>query len=662
MLAVAAITYATCYANNIYIVNPSIVERNTADKFAIIQFDLTWENSWRHNAGPGGGLSYIGVVNGGTGYTSAPTVIISDGGGTGAQATAEISGGSVSKITIINAGTGFTSLPTISFSGGGGSGATADAHIHSWWDAAWVFMKYRTGQNYTSSTGISKDGNIITVPSTAGLRIGMEISTPPFSPDPEYPEFIWQSKFPPTAKVTAITSETTFIVSDEPFFEFDAEDYIIGISPWEHAWLHTSGHTAPSGSKIDIGLKSPEIPFDPLINPGIGAFVYRSEAGAGELYLSNIRLRWNYGANGVSNDDEAEIRVLGVEMVFVPQSSFYVGCGSTASADHNFYVYNSSNPAARNPYLISDSDAIDVGQVDNQLYYQKDGNIRGGDQFGPIPASFPKGYEAFYCMKYELTQLHYVEFLNTLNKEQISNRLPVFETNRFGIKLVNDAYISDYPYLPCNFLSWRDLAAVLDWTGLRPITELEFEKACRGPVYPVAYEYAWGNNLAVNSQSLYTLSDAGTGNEAISDNYKTAVGNAAFGYTTYKNDPITNDGPLRTGIFATSTSNRMQAGASYYGVMELSGNLWEKIITVGCPAGRAFTGNHGDGLLNGYGNADVDYWPLITSAGGMGNAGGTWRWQDYRLRVSNRYWRNEYIVNDDLREHVYGGRGVRTAP
>ena len=52
--------------------------------------------------------------------------------------------------------------------------------------------------------------------------------------------------------------------------------------------------------------------------------------------------------------------------------------------------------------------------------------------------------------------------------------------------------ITDGQNLPCNFLSWMDLAAYLDWAALRPMTELEFEKICRGPNPPIAGEYVWG--------------------------------------------------------------------------------------------------------------------------------------------------------------------------
>ena len=73
----------------------------------------------------------ITVGSGGTGYTSAPTVSFSGGGGSGATATAVISSGVVISVTVTNGGSGYTSAPTVSFSGGGGSGATATANLNS---------------------------------------------------------------------------------------------------------------------------------------------------------------------------------------------------------------------------------------------------------------------------------------------------------------------------------------------------------------------------------------------------------------------------------------------------------------------------------------------------------------------------------------------------
>ncbi len=67
----------------------------------------------------------IDIDNGGSGYASAPNVIITGGGGIGAAATAIIEGGVVTAINLINGGTSYTSVPAVSFSSG-----TAVAHAH----------------------------------------------------------------------------------------------------------------------------------------------------------------------------------------------------------------------------------------------------------------------------------------------------------------------------------------------------------------------------------------------------------------------------------------------------------------------------------------------------------------------------------------------------
>ena len=64
-------------------------------------------------------LFSINIINGGAGYTSAPIVSITGGGGTGATAVATINGGVVTVITITNGGTGYATSPTITITGGG---------------------------------------------------------------------------------------------------------------------------------------------------------------------------------------------------------------------------------------------------------------------------------------------------------------------------------------------------------------------------------------------------------------------------------------------------------------------------------------------------------------------------------------------------------------
>ncbi len=66
----------------------------------------------------------MNLTNGGSGYTSSPTVAISGGGGSGATATTTVDAGEVKSIVLTSPGTGYTSAPTVNISSGGGTGAT----------------------------------------------------------------------------------------------------------------------------------------------------------------------------------------------------------------------------------------------------------------------------------------------------------------------------------------------------------------------------------------------------------------------------------------------------------------------------------------------------------------------------------------------------------
>ncbi|MCB0429427.1 MAG: SUMF1/EgtB/PvdO family nonheme iron enzyme [Flavobacteriales bacterium] len=445
-----------------------------------------------------------------------------------------------------------------------------------------------------------------------------------------------------------------------------------GSTTWYHATLNTSGHTAPSGSTIDT-------PSD-----GKGVFIYRSSNGTGTFSLTGVELQWDYGTDGLADDAMVEVRVYAIEMVYVPQGAFALGSGGTENGA--FYKY----PTTTDTYSVASEGAITVGTASGNLYYPS--TAYSGDQSGPIPAAFPKGYAAFYCMKYEVSQEQYVAFLNTLTRTQQNTRT---QTNVSGTS-ITDVYVmgpspsttvqyrngircdatlpasptpitfycdyngngtgdesDDGQNITCNFLSSNDLKAYLDWSGLRPFTELEFEKACRGTASPVANERAWGTTSYASS--AYTLSNAGSANEGIATNYSTTAGNVTFSST---NGSIV--GPLRQGIFAANGSNtgRVTSGATYYGIMEMSGNVWEKAVTVGEATGRAYTGAQGDGTLNASGDADVTNWPA-TDCVGMGFRGGDRVNGSSSLRVSDR---GVAVYSATYRDTHVGGRGVRTAP
>ena len=100
---------------------------------------------------------------GGSGYTSAPTVSFSGGGGSGATGTESVSNGLVTGVTITAGGSGYTSAPGISYSGGGGSGAGGTVNISggavtsvsiSNMPAAWAAAGYSAADIGTVKTAV----------------------------------------------------------------------------------------------------------------------------------------------------------------------------------------------------------------------------------------------------------------------------------------------------------------------------------------------------------------------------------------------------------------------------------------------------------------------------------------------------------------------------
>lgn len=69
----------------------------------------------------------VNITAAGTGYTSAPTVTLSGGGGAGAEIVATVKEGKIDTLTVTKSGSGYTTAPTLAFTGGGGEGAAATA-------------------------------------------------------------------------------------------------------------------------------------------------------------------------------------------------------------------------------------------------------------------------------------------------------------------------------------------------------------------------------------------------------------------------------------------------------------------------------------------------------------------------------------------------------
>jgi len=416
---------------------------------------------------------------------------------------------------------------------------------------------------------------------------------------------------------------------------------------WSHAFLNyvdgtNDGHIAPGGCTILTANNNYG-----TTDRGIGVFIYRSADGIGDVSYEGIKLRWNYGESGLSDDDVIELSVNAIEMVYIPEGPFYVGDGQ-----QDFGQFEAGNSGE--PFLISSENALTLGGTNTNNLSNNDAiNMLNNDDFDysttrTLPAGFPKGFDAFYVMKYEASQGQYAEFLRRLTTEQRSPRSGphyVNSENVFPITDANHWAEAEYPWRAMNYTSWMDMATYLDWAGLRPMSELEFEKACRGPLEPVNNEYAWGTNSWYIS-GYFGIANLGSANEIITDGLGIGAGNANSN-SIYSGSAD----PVRCGIFAASAKNktRSETGASYYGGMEMTGNCSEFVLSVGNSQSRDFDGIHGDGLITSSGNASFT---ILTDWAFASSVGVGYKSSEVSLRYSAN-------ANITTRERWQGIRGAR---
>lgn len=447
---------------------------------------------------------------------------------------------------------------------------------------------------------------------------------------------------------------------------------------WKHAIISTGGNLTGYSMSSHTGIPT----------GGVGAFVKPGNSQS---------VRWTLPGDIVSTDTY-KVRVMAIEMVYITQGEFYVGDGSTTNIAGQFC----GNAAGTSPFKITGEGALTLGGASGNIYnnnktgmcptltspFVSPDDFDNGTSPAPtLPAPFPKGYNGFYIMKYEISQGQYRDFLNMLprvaqivrtatqtpnlyamsgsaapdsrNGIRVPASVPGTGTITFLCDLSNNSGASNNgESIACNYLSWQDLCAYSDWAGLRPMTELEFEKAGRGVcgpagsvVMPTPNEYAWGDTTI---SSLVNVANSGANNELSS----TVGVNCCSGTNLIM-------GPARCGIFATAGSTRRGAGASYYGVMELSGNVMESMVRVGNVAGRLFTGSNGDGTLTATGFAENADWPGIdvvsSSNGVIGYDGSCMRGGSFTdinplSRTSDRYYAD---FPNNIRLYTAGGRLVR---
>ena len=429
-----------------------------------------------------------------------------------------------------------------------------------------------------------------------------------------------------------ISWENSWRITNQAPFNWDAVWVIVkrkdcaSTDGWRHVHIskNVSDHTAGDPLMVET------------VPDSMGVFIHLKRDSSGNISNIPVTLKMVGVPNGVY-----DFKVIGIEMVYIPQDSFWIGDATSA-----YHFYKRGTPGNA-PYLINGEGSLTIGTNNGQLYATNYITAQTLPAYSSPGSGFPKGYNAFYVMKYEITQGQYVDFLNSIASDQAANRGFTVNANRVNIAGSWPNYTTNYPHRAITRISWSDILAYLDWVGLAPMTEFDFEKICRGPRPPVVGEYAWGTTAIVDAN---TLSNDGTPQETHSVSIPTGSGIANFGNSSVL-------GPVRVGFAAKSGTTREQAGASYYGVMELSGNVWEWVVPFNTNV-TTFTGLHGNGeittsLSPPAGNHDVPNWPA------RGNIrGGSWADVALRLRVSDRGQLNNSYTNT-TRGISIGGRGLR---
>lgn len=439
------------------------------------------------------------------------------------------------------------------------------------------------------------------------------------------------------------------------------QDCATNYLPWQHVGLSTvSGDHTVTGGVLQIDA----------VSDGKGVFIRRASAGSGNISSATVTLKM------AITDNSYNYQLNGIEMVYIPQGDFSVGDGARGGG--NGYGFTGNGALA--PLVITN--AVQTAGLTAAQYLS---TLTWGSS-AALPSTFPMGYNAFYCMKYEISQEAYAAFLNTLTFDQQVTRFANAPNSvagtfvlagfpnplncRNGLRIKTPGQVSNVPAvvgcdlnlngvfdetddgqnIACNWLSWADLMAFLDWSALRPMTEFEFEKVGRGVATPVANEYAWATTtiLAANSGAI---SNPGMASEI---SITSGAGLCAYNVATF-----TSRGPLRCGFAANSTSTRTVAGSSYYGVMELSGNVCEQCLGGYNYNYSSFTTLSGDGDLTITGGANTANWPLN---GGGNGGGGTCRGGNFydnatSCILSNRDWMT--WNGNQNRDNRVGGRGVR---
>ena len=287
-----------------------------------------------------------------------------------------------------------------------------------------------------------------------------------------------------------------------------------GQAEWQHARLVADKVLNPTG----YGQNVDGTPLEFVVPDGedgfSGMFLRLASADAsGDVNAQQVTAVWDWqNIKGIGKDTKIEVRAFGIEMVYVAEGAYYLGRGNEETAPYVssghggnelnwFYRFGdreirpstfkhsrevfvwAAMIAQRKgaPFEVTGPGPIPTGKKKGKLWAIRFPPEDGG----LIPAAFPNGYSAFYCMKYPyMTQAQYAGFLNTITAKQAEKHYRI-GGHSLAVKRTGEAPNYKYEATETDgraaWISWGDGAAFAAWSGLRPMTELEYEKSIRGP-------------------------------------------------------------------------------------------------------------------------------------------------------------------------------------
>ncbi len=442
---------------------------------------------------------------------------------------------------------------------------------------------------------------------------------------------------------------------------------------WYQQNLAASGHSTSPGT--DGAALTIETQSD-----NVGVFIRRTSAGHGNISNAFVTLQLGTLPPGTTFN----VKVFGIEMVHIPAGSFYLSDGVATTANYPRF----------NNVTVDDA-------VQNTTGFAAAALFAGSPALG---TAWPTGYNSFYAQKYETTNEQMADFYNTLTYDQqalyftnapnsaagtiikaspgggytlqnylqiqtpgVNNTTPAVIGCDFNNNDVfNEA--ADGATVAAGLMRADEILAYLDWSGLRPMTETEYEKICRGTQYDgtpnarVANEYPWGTTDIVN----YPINTAGiTDAQMPTMRYTGTVVNGRGLYQ--QGGSPSNLCPFRVGMFAENATGRAASGAGFYGNMNLGDNISEFVVGVHANS-AAYTAQPGDGILDNNAAMNQSTWPAVGTANAYGRRGASFASsyvggadQGTQLaKTSNRYNANFITAANYSNAYTYlGFRGVR---